>query len=466
MKKLVSLAVGFLALFGLSASAFAIHAEIPAESQAVVAKGTVQLTISGDLRVRGWLKENVSSAGAITDKLNQTYYDERVRLAVDASQGNVSGRIHLESNGGNSDGYKWGTTPAFGSNSGPVGTDFNAKPTAVSILEAWLQYTGSGIGMPTGIKVGHMPLALGPDTLFFDNSKFGDDALVLWGDPTPQTHIVALTIKAAEGDTGSAGTSNAKDLDIYVGLINQVLAGQNLQAYYVYANGPDASTAIPVPGGSATFGPQIKLQDLGLNASGKFGGLTYTAEYDQNLGSAYVNGAKADTKGYALELDLGYKLGPAGVRLAGVYGSGPKAGSTKVDTFINFRGNDPYHTVVYGYQVQNAMGQVNGVGTFNQWSNTEMLNLGVDLNPAADLKLALDAFLLRASKTDAFGAGISHNIGSEYDAHIKYALAKNLTYFADAGALVAGNFYDDTHALFGGSKKTAIVVRHGLEFSF
>ncbi|MDA8156360.1 MAG: hypothetical protein M0Z52_07895 [Actinomycetota bacterium] len=469
MKKFIGLAIGFIALFGFAASAFAIHAEIPSETQAVVAKGTVQITISGDLRVRGWLKKNVAAntflggtGSSIVDGQNQTYYDQRVRLAVDASQGDVSGRIHLESNSnpdgdnGTHDIYTWG--------------NFNSKPSGMDVLEAWIQYTGTGLlGVGSGIKVGHMPLALGPDTLFFDHTKFGDDAIVGWVDPTPSTHIVGLTIKAKDADPGSEvlGTSNAQDLDIYVGLVNQVLAGQNLQAYYVYANGPAAGLPIPVPGlGSVTFGPQIALQDLGLNASGSFGGLTYKAEYDQNLGSSYIGGpagTKNDLKGYALELDLGYKLGPAGIRLMGAIGSGPKNGQTNQNEFINFLSANQYNTVVYGYQVANAMGQTNGSGTFNQLSNTEMLNLGVDLNPTADLKVALDAYLLRATETSAFGPNVSKSIGSEYDLQANYAISKNLNYFVKGGALVAGGFYSDSGI---GQKKTAVVAMHGLELSF
>ncbi len=483
MKRLISLAAGLAAFLGLAAPALAIHAEIPAETSAIVAKGTTQITISGDLRVRGWLKKNIAGNGAIVDGQNQTYYDERVRLAVDASAGSVSGRIHLESNSGYADSFKWGTPPNIGPANNPVGTDFNAKPTAMGILEAWIQYNGTGLfGMPAGIKAGHMPLALGPETLFFDNTHFGDDAIVGWLDPTPQTHITAVAIKAAEGDAGVTGPSNSSDLDVYVAALNQVLAAQNLQAYYVYANGPEAATKINVPAnGNIQFGPNIKLQDLGLNAAGKFSGLSYAFEYDQQFGSALVGGTnlttnrgtKGDFKGYALELDLGYNFGPANVRLAGVYGSGPKANSNNVDAFVNFRMDDPYHTVVYGYQAANAMGQVNGQGVFGQWSNTEMLNLGVDLNPVADLKVALDAYLLKATETSAFAAalghGVSSNIGTEYDMVANYALTKNLNYFVKAGALVAGNFYNDTAGLAGfnsGAKKTAVVAMHGLEFAF
>nr|MDA8087825.1 hypothetical protein [Nitrospiraceae bacterium] len=190
MKKSIALLIGFLFILGFAATAFAIHAEIPAETSAIVAAGTTQVTLSGDLRVRGWYLGNIkgaSTSNLVPSKDNsEAYYDERVRLAVDAAAGPVSGRIHLESNNDSHSSYHWGTT-----DNAPG--DLDSKPTSVSLLEAWINYAGSGLmGVPSGIKVGHMPLALGPATLFFDNTKFGDDALVLYTNPTPNTHVTIL----------------------------------------------------------------------------------------------------------------------------------------------------------------------------------------------------------------------------------------------------------------------------------
>ncbi|MDP3260151.1 MAG: hypothetical protein Q8M34_06160, partial [Thermodesulfovibrionales bacterium] len=58
MKKYLALVLGVLFTLGFAASAFAIHAEIPAETQAVVAKGTSQITLGGELRFRGELRNN------------------------------------------------------------------------------------------------------------------------------------------------------------------------------------------------------------------------------------------------------------------------------------------------------------------------------------------------------------------------------------------------------------------------
>ena len=54
----------------------------------------------------------------------------------------------------------------------------NGKRGTMAVLEAWIQHKFN-IGVPAGIKVGHMPLALG-NGLFFNHTKFGDDAIVLF----------------------------------------------------------------------------------------------------------------------------------------------------------------------------------------------------------------------------------------------------------------------------------------------
>jgi len=49
VKKTFAGIAAVLFVLSFAASAFAIHAEIPAESQAVVGKGTTQITLGGEL---------------------------------------------------------------------------------------------------------------------------------------------------------------------------------------------------------------------------------------------------------------------------------------------------------------------------------------------------------------------------------------------------------------------------------
>src|SRR4030042_2228903 len=60
LKKYLALILGVLFVLSFAASAFAIHAEIPSETQAAVAKGSTQITLGGEIRVRGWYRDNIS----------------------------------------------------------------------------------------------------------------------------------------------------------------------------------------------------------------------------------------------------------------------------------------------------------------------------------------------------------------------------------------------------------------------
>ncbi|NJD54933.1 MAG: hypothetical protein FIA94_00850, partial [Nitrospirae bacterium] len=99
MKKTIALVAAVVFVLGFAASAFAIHAEIPAETQAVVATGGTQITLGGEVRVRGWYRKNLASALG-QDSDSYAWYDQRVRLSVDAKVSpNVQAFIQLESEG-------------------------------------------------------------------------------------------------------------------------------------------------------------------------------------------------------------------------------------------------------------------------------------------------------------------------------------------------------------------------------
>ncbi|HEY9246537.1 MAG TPA: hypothetical protein VIO11_06805 [Candidatus Methanoperedens sp.] len=141
MKKVLAIILGAIFVLSFAASAFAIHAEIPSETQAVVARSTTQITIDGEIRSRGWYQKNINygpagtgipngftggSAGLPVDSSSEAWYDQRIRLSVDAKvTPNVEGYIQLESGSGQNDLYTWG--------------NFNSKPTGISVLQAWMK---------------------------------------------------------------------------------------------------------------------------------------------------------------------------------------------------------------------------------------------------------------------------------------------------------------------------------------
>ncbi len=446
MKKSIALVIGLLFVLGFAATAFAIHAEIPSDTTAIVAAGTTSITLSGDLRVRGWFKDNLDQAGAPLKNANDAYYDERVRLAVDAASGPVSGRIHLESNLGSNDVSEWGNP---GTAANPYSSFDGKQSNGLGILEAWINYAGSGLlGVPTGIKVGHMPLALGPAPLFFDHRKFGDDAVVAYTNPTPSTHITVLTVKAV--DESQVVNNDNHDVDAYVAVANGEFAGQELGADYTYVNDP----------GGTFFGngQSLSLQDLGLFGTGNVAGLGYTAEADFQFGK--LNDT-VDASGYGLWLNLNYKLAPINIRALFAYGSGNDGSDASKDKqLINFLSSDRRYTLVYEYTLATAAGaEHTGI------ANTQVYNLGIDYNPLAALKLSLDGYYLRANEltTAETGLGQNKDLGTEVDFNATYQLTKNLTYFFNAGVLSEGDFYKKQAAT---ADTTPTVIMHGLEMAF
>jgi len=194
VKKYLAILLGVVFVLGFAASAFAIHAEIPAESQATVAKGSTQITIGGDIRVRGEYQDNTTTLQSGNND-HITFYDQRIRLSLNAQvTPNTTGFVMIEAaDGKQSTGYAWGGNNVPSQGAVGIYQYGDSKRGELNLLEAWIQYKGSGLlGIPAGIKVGHMPLALG-NKMFFDHTLFGDDAIVLFADPTKEMHIVALT---------------------------------------------------------------------------------------------------------------------------------------------------------------------------------------------------------------------------------------------------------------------------------
>lgn len=449
MKKVLAIILGAIFVLSFAASAFAIHAEIPSETQAVVARSATQITIDGEIRERGWYQKNINygpagtgipngftggSAGLPVDSSSEAWYDTRIRLSIDAKvTPNVEGYIQLESGSGNqSDLVTWG--------------NFNSKIGSMSILQAWILYSGQGLfGFPAGLKIGHMPLALG-EKQFFDHTKFGDDAIVFFMDPMKELHVALLTVKFLE----NSRFVNTDDLDGYVGLAVYKLDPKNtLGINYTFLTASSGAGA--VAGKSES--------NVELHANGDISGFLYKASVDFQFGKKFENkGQEIKAKGWAAMLGLGYQWDWAGLRFGGAYGSGDDIDSKGEKRFDTFLGNDQHYTLVYEYRVASAAGTVNtGI------SNTTYLNLGLDVAPMKDLKASLDGYYLRATK--ATFETQSKNIGWEVDAKAIYNIAKNLTYQVDAGVLFAGKFYEGAGNL-GLDKKNATVVRHAITLSF
>lgn len=425
MKKYLAIILGVLFVLSFAASSYAVHAEIPSETQSVVATGATQITLGGELRIRGWYHNNIDGSKMPTDTNSQAWIEQRVRLSLDAQiTPGVQGYVQLESNSGASSDYVWGTD------------DMNKKPTGLDILQAWILYQGSGLfGFPAGLKAGHMPFSLS-EKVFIDHTKFGDDALVFFLNPTKQLHIALVTLKLDE----ASKSNNIDDLDAYVGILTYKVDDKNtLGLNYTYIHNADTDT---------------QLSNIGLHANGNVSGLGYKGELDIQLGS---NGSPSmDYKGYGIMLGLNYKVNPVNIRGSFAYGSGDDDTDDNIEDFQTFLGADQRYTLVYEYRVATTAG-----ATQTGISNTTYYNLGLDYSPTKDLSTSLDAYILRASKTVS---GVSKNAGWEVDAKVVYNVAKNLKYQVDAGYLHSGAFYNDV--LSPVDNKNATVLRHMLTLSF
>lgn len=421
-----------------AASAFAIHAEIPSETQAIVAKGTTQITLGGELRTRGWYTRNIAGASASpTGESDSAWVDQRLRLSIDANVSpNVQGYIQLESGDSViSDTTIWGNR--------------NQHLPGFNVLQAWILYHGTGLfGFHSGIKVGHMPLALG-EKLFFDHTRFGDDAVVFFMDPTKDLHIAFVWDKVTgEGNghrvipilgipantlTGSR-FDNTDDLDGYVGLAVYKLDAKNTVGInYTYLNQSDA---------------RYTAQNLGIHANGNIAGFGYKAEADINFGEL----GNSDFKGYAGMLGVNYMVDPATLRASFAYGSGPEAGSSDIDQFTPYLSEVQNYTFIYEYLVNSTAG-----GKSTGLANTTYYNLGADFSPMKDLKASIDGYILRASESNSPSG--SKNAGWEVDLKVVYNVAKNLAYQVDAGYFKTGRFYGD-------NREDVTVLRHMLTLNF
>ena len=245
-----------------------ISQQLPEGETVVVSKGAADLTLGGRILVRGWYFDNVfdkvsgSSGDYVPSDTGSTaLYTTNAYLFVDAKiTDNLQAYMELET-ADSTEGsqitsglYKWGT--------------YDAKPDAeLFFRQLWIQYTGSGLlGVPAGIKVGHQLLTLG-EKQFLNHERFGDDAIVVFVNPTKELHLAALTAKLDEGDGVSAITGRATQMTLTLMLIlgtYKLDKDNTIGANYTYVNQSDAD---------------LQFSNVGLHANGLLmGALTYAAE--------------------------------------------------------------------------------------------------------------------------------------------------------------------------------------------
>lgn len=472
MKKYLVVVMGVLFVLSFAASAFAIHAEIPSETQAVVAKGTTQVNIGGDIRFRGAIRNNTSDFNS--DKSDHAaYYDTRVRLSVEAKVSpNTIGKIHLESGTtDNNDIDIWGAGTAIGPNGQTISTsdakgtyrNGNSKIGDVTILEAWIQHSGSGLlGIPAYAKVGHMPITVGKG-LFLDHSKYGDDAILLGGSPMKGMEITLAAVKARESNVNLSD-----DADVYALLFNYAFDKNGaIGADVSYLNDQQ------FPQGLAPSDLAAHFWNVGVNGNYDFGILVLRGDFAVQFGELQNDGGDSPNfEGWAGVVGVDFKLGDVKLVFEGAYGSGQKLTDDDVKTFVTSQSNVQHYTFVYDYLTVNAANNPQG-GLQNTW----YLKLGGSYDISKEFNILANAYYLQSVKKidSATVGGVtvnnygfahssnSHNIGFEVDAKATWKIDRNLTWWVEGGYLFAGNFWK---AVAGQSPDDAYAVRHGIQLSF
>ncbi len=472
MRKYLIVALAAMFVLGFAVSSFAIHAEIPSETQAVVGAGITQITIGGEVRVRGDWRNNVYdfNKDAVSNG-DASFYDERVRLSVEAKvTPNTTGFIQLETASastaqGRPDYDYWGSTQA----PNQVGTRGtvqvgNNKEGDMAILQAWILHQGSGLlGVPALIKIGHMPITIGTG-LFYDHSYQGDDAILLGVDPIKGLHIIAAyadqyqsgTPATNTGTTTLTGASNPT-----IGVANNSVAqsvgnNNNIQSYVLLVNydpnkddhigldvtyfndtnnglsglsanglgfnslSPNNAGSIVAPGTFSASG-DIHFWNVGLNGKTNIAGFGLYAEFDQQFGTLNNNGGTSitnqggmatlqnlDFRGRAAKAGANYTVDPVKLGIEWAYGSGDQK-STDKDIDTFVTSQGQTQHFTYVYDYRTVNAAGNIQGGLqNTWYLKGSANADITKSLAAELSF----YYLRAVNNAAISTGVFYTAGT------------------------------------------------------
>ena len=446
MKRYGAIILTVLFVLGLAASAFAIHAEIPAETQAVVAKGQTQITIGGDIRFRGTFDKNLSDQLDDGTDDHVAYIDQRVRLKLDIKvTDNTSARIHLEHGSTWGEGMKDNAKGAY-----PVGNYY--ENDELKFVEAWINHNFGSFG----IKLGHMPLALG-NKLFFDHTKEGDDAIVIYGS-TSNIHWAGVIAKFNEGEKNLNDDSTA-----YVFLANYKGDGFNLGGDVVYVD--HQNIRLDLDGDTVPDVENIHGWNFGLRGDTTFAGLKVKADVELQAGKfEMLSGDDLDIKGYAFLVAADYDMDGTTIGAEFVYGSGDEdPNDTDVETFVTSLSQVQYGPYIYGYKSAATACDLPTCTGQTGIANTWWIALKGSTKLSKDLSLKGAIYYLQASEDVSInGANKDSDLGVEVDAKVTYKLDRNLKYWVEGGYFFTGDAYDYPDQ----SADDMYSIRNGIQLSF
>ncbi len=456
MKKTIIVLLSVMALLVFTASAFALH-EVTGTEYApgmVKAMGPTNIELGGSIRTRGEINKNTSDFFDDGED-NKQAYDTRIRLGVKAMvSNNTMGMLELETGSGDTDLWTWG--------------NFNSKPTDMHVRQGFIAHAGSGLlGVKSGVKVGHVLLALG-NNLFFDHTKFGDDAIILW------TTVGGGELSYINIKFGEFNTTQNDDLDGHVLAYGTSLDGVNLSADLTYIRDHFKGSVGEFPILGEPIGLSYEgwsLYNLGLRADTAFSGVKVKGDVEIQSGkvkdvcvsptACALFNDDFKFRGYAFMLGAEANVGPAAVRLNGAFGSGDKTDTDdKFEGFVNFLSDQQYFTYVYEYKAFTPMGTKH-TGISNTW----YINLGASANATPDLKVSADAYYLQLAKKLSDEKDFdSKDVGFEIDGKAEYKIDTNLVYYVEGGILFPGDAYKNIS--YPEDPDNAWGVRHGIMLTF
>jgi predicted porin len=406
------------------------------------------VTIGGEITVRGEFNTNTTDFDDdVVDR--NAFYDQHLSISADAQvTDSTKGFIELtvEENdvyGQAVDRIMWatGTSAATGlyANGNRIGDTLN-------IRQAYILHQGSGLlGYNAGIQVGRILPKLG-NGLFLDHTEFGDDAIVLFADPTDQLHVGLVHLKMSEGTAAANDDANT-----YTLLFNLKGDGFNAGGDVTYLDDQNAA-----PDG-------LHFWNFGLRCDSAVSGFNIKADIELQTGKAKNPAGDIKYRGWALLLGADYALANATVNAEFAYGSGDKIDSTdKIEAFVTSLGADQQHyTYVYEDRACSAASATctRATGLTNTW----YIKVGADAEVNPDLTVGADLYYLQAAKKLS-NTYDDKDIGWELDANLSYKIDKNLAYFVQAGYLWADDLFKNFTA--GEEPDNSYVVRHGLTLTF
>jgi hypothetical protein len=436
----------------------------------VTAFAAVDVSVGGSYEIRSRdfndlaLTKNapaVATAGSGTSPASGSARDTqtRIRIDVNAKAGDtVKGKLQLESDFGTGP-SDWGTS---GNGLSTLGFETYSKSGAsVGFREAWVLFQLPGL--PVVVKGGHQLLQLG-NGWFFRSQHYGSDAWVAFND-TGNNHLGFVNVKISEG----ASIAASDDADAYV-IVDTFKLNDNNKI------GIDLSFLnFRQPAGAAT---EQKLQNLGLNYSGKIGPLALKAQIDMQSGKIKDVAAGVDSKYKGNEIVLEGSIPTDAVTFNMWLARGTGKKSTDVDQkqMVTFLDIDPHYTFLYEYKIITAAGARN-----TGFSNTQAIGVGAMVKTSKSLEVGGNIWYLKANEKTNLARAIggvnvtpgtdSDAIGTEVDLILNWKLYDNLTWNWVAGYFKPGDAYKGTYTAAGYpdmevGKQAATGIQGVLKFSF